>query len=318
MTTRPTDEQLRSMSELVADRALSATDIRNRAADMLLAWLAERQAARDRVTDEMVEIARNRLAEVCGLYIAHEYMRAALQSIAPPITSISDALNFLEEWALAGNQLHDDDIQEFRATVKRIAPIALPVRVPDDVEPEAWMIKQDGLNPLNAAYEVLADAQIRCEHENRHGGKFKPYPVYDSPQPQQSVPDDKRRMDWIEEQVSEGVLNLAFDMDGGVFVDIHSVSGQSAAFHGNDVREVIDKIKNGDQGSNQVKRSPLMMMDEIMGKLSLLTIGCCTCFTKTPNINYHDKDCSYRLAFEIRTMLNDMTCAPSHNGKKEG
>lgn len=43
MTNQPTDEEIRVMAELVADRTLLATDIRNRAADMLLAWLAERQ-----------------------------------------------------------------------------------------------------------------------------------------------------------------------------------------------------------------------------------------------------------------------------------
>lgn len=57
-----------------------------------------------------------------------EWMAEAIKSIAPPIKSVSDALNFLEEWALSGKTLHGDDIQRFRATVERIAQT---VRVPD-------------------------------------------------------------------------------------------------------------------------------------------------------------------------------------------
>ncbi len=47
--------------------------------------------------------------------------------------------------------------------------------------PHAWMTKQDGLEPLNAAYQMLPDAQNRCDFENSEGAKFKPYPVYTGP-----------------------------------------------------------------------------------------------------------------------------------------
>lgn len=65
-------------------------------------------------------------------------MRAALQSIAQPVKSISEALNFLEEWALSGGKLEGDDIQRVRATVERIAPIESPVKVPD-----GWKIRRE-------------------------------------------------------------------------------------------------------------------------------------------------------------------------------
>lgn len=39
-------------------------------------------------------------------------------------STISEALNTLEEWALAGNQLHGDDVHRFRAVADKIAPQA--------------------------------------------------------------------------------------------------------------------------------------------------------------------------------------------------
>lgn len=80
------------------------------------------------VTDEMVELVAEYLRQK-GWTTGGDYVedflpdvRAALQSIAQPITSVSDALNFLDEWALSGKTLHDDDIQRFHAAVERIAP----------------------------------------------------------------------------------------------------------------------------------------------------------------------------------------------------
>jgi hypothetical protein len=71
---------------------------------------------------------------------------------------------------------------------------------------------------------------------------------------------DKQRMDWIEEQVSEGVLNMAFDIDGGIFMDVHKVGHESRAFHGNNVRDVIDQVRCGAQGHPAVMDSRLSVV----------------------------------------------------------
>lgn len=87
MTTRPTDEEI---SALIKEaRRNSDYDY----AEALEAWLAERQAARDGVTDEMVAIARNTyrkiIVEASGNVardeLHDEAMRAALQSIVQPV-----------------------------------------------------------------------------------------------------------------------------------------------------------------------------------------------------------------------------------------
>ena len=158
MTTRPTDEEISVLIDEVtiyAALAACATSENERAShrnriekaklQLRDAWLAERQAARDGVTDEMVDKALDMMYEqdwrTTTPDILRKNMRAALQSITPPITSVSDALNFLEEWALAGNQLHGDDIQQFHATAERIAPIALAAagfKSPDIRERTYW------------------------------------------------------------------------------------------------------------------------------------------------------------------------------------
>lgn len=222
MTTRPTDEEIREMGDELAVGIVGYSDYDRqtiaKAANMFRAWLAERQAARDGVTDEMVELVAEYLRQK-GWTTGGDYVedflpdvRAVLQSImlpsiskearvdllacdwqegslfsvqdepgehdacylilpsgemlafvhhatngvdqaraqfiadccnqvlspiqqpiAHPITSISDALNFLEEWALSGNKLHGDDIQQFHATVERIAPVAMAGVVPDEL-----------------------------------------------------------------------------------------------------------------------------------------------------------------------------------------
>lgn len=94
MTTRPTDEDIRVMSiRLREEESNDTTEIE--AANMLEAWLAERQAARDWVTDEMVERACETMALARGWKwsqyqdghkeIQRGQMRAALQSIAQPV-----------------------------------------------------------------------------------------------------------------------------------------------------------------------------------------------------------------------------------------
>src|ERR1700756_823586 len=41
----------------------------------------------------------------------------------------------------------------------------------------------------------------------------------------------------------------------------------------------------------------------IYDKLSKLMIGGCTCMTKTPVIQFHKENCTYRLAREVETLL---------------
>ncbi len=44
---------------------------------------------------------------------------------------------------------------------------------------------------------------------------------------------------------------------------------------------------------------------EIFERLTKLQVGGCTCDTKTPELTYHDKRCTYRLAAEIEALLLD-------------
>ena len=45
--------------------------------------------------------------------------------------------------------------------------------------------------------------------------------------------------------------------------------------------------------------------------LTKLQVGGCTCLTKTPEIQWHDEDCQYRLATEIDDMLANRSTAPT-------
>ena len=42
---------------------------------------------------------------------------------------------------------------------------------------------------------------------------------------------------------------------------------------------------------------------ELTRRLTALTVGSCTCCTKTPEVVYHREDCHYRLASEVATLL---------------
>lgn len=197
MTTRPTDEDIRSLIDGLRSPAywFSGSSAGHegenerplQAAKMLAAWLAERQAARAGVTDEMVHRAiaaqMKRVAE--GNCTAFDSMHAALQSMAPPITSISDALNFLEAWALSGGKLHGDDIQQFHATVERIAPA---VRVPD--EPVWWQVKPL-LEWALGTIDELNDGPMTADQWAEDVGLYQQARAMlsTSPQPQQAVPD---------------------------------------------------------------------------------------------------------------------------------
>lgn len=86
------------------------------------------------VTDEDVERAITAFMQAEGL--AHRQMRAALESFAARLSqgaqvSVSDALNRLEDMAVAGEQLHGDDVWRFRALADRIAPQSEPDPIRD-------------------------------------------------------------------------------------------------------------------------------------------------------------------------------------------
>ncbi len=49
---------------------------------------------------------------------------------------------------------------------------------------------------------------------------------------------------------------------------------------------------------------------EVMLSLQRLTIGTCSCLTKTPELRFHDKHCTYRLASEVIDAL--ATTSASH------
>lgn len=149
------------------------------------------------------------------LTIIHERnaKQAVLQSIVQPITSVSDALNFLEEWALAGNQLHGDDIQQFHATAERIAPIALAGMVPDA---KAWFTENDKAIATLAYQKLGEELADKLTFERspemfpqatyslcRHAvgsfivavlEKYGMSMLSTSPQPQQAVPDGEVRL----------------------------------------------------------------------------------------------------------------------------
>ena len=46
-----------------------------------------------------------------------------------------------------------------------------------------------------------------------------------------------------------------------------------------------------------------MINPEIQKRLINLQVGGCTCMTKTPDIQYHNERCTYRLATEIERLL---------------
>ena len=46
------------------------------------------------------------------------------------------------------------------------------------------------------------------------------------------------------------------------------------------------------------------LRDEHLSLLAKLTVGGCTCMTKTPELKYHAPDCQYRVASEIMLMID--------------
>lgn len=96
MTARPTDEEIRSMADIIDAECFDSRFIG--AGPLLRLWLAERQAARDGVTEEMVEHAWKVLDDALnGKIDGQEYaygdpypMRAALQSISQPQQAVAD------------------------------------------------------------------------------------------------------------------------------------------------------------------------------------------------------------------------------------
>lgn len=188
MNTRPTDEEIRAMADRLRNAAnrMGSVLAERDAATMLDAIVSVRQAARDGVTDEMVEkfkadqsnamsrytSAENAMGRTPKMQDAMDYgTRAALQSIAQPITSISDALNFLENAALGGWKLEGDDIPSFRALADRIAPVAQPVMVPESLH-----------RKFTSGNSIPVDRAVitRKEYEAM---------LSTSPHPQQAVPD---------------------------------------------------------------------------------------------------------------------------------
>lgn len=186
MTTRPTDEEIRAMADMVGNCMFdSAHDehqwkIQIKCASLLSAWLAERQAARDGVTSEVVQKAYNalladmdpiegvslgcmrkalkvvsteiRITEVTDEVIDkamtaydeflgaedeadYEAMRAALQSIAPPIDQRQEVTDEMVNHAakaycdaIKSSGPHEHQLQGIRAALKSVAQ---PVRVLD-------------------------------------------------------------------------------------------------------------------------------------------------------------------------------------------
>lgn len=94
MTTRPTDKEIRKMVERMKYCASYIGEDEPRAfqegAAMLEAWLAERQAARGGVTDEMVEkfvelVCKHSNEEIDYVDVMTPRIRDAIQSIAQPV-----------------------------------------------------------------------------------------------------------------------------------------------------------------------------------------------------------------------------------------
>ncbi len=53
-------------------------------------------------------------------------------------------------------------------------------------------------------------------------------------------------------------------------------------------------------------------MSDVFEKLNRATVASCTCLTKTPEVEYHDENCRYRLLREIYT---DVERIFHHNGQ---
>lgn len=42
------------------------------------------------------------------------------------------------------------------------------------------------------------------------------------------------------------------------------------------------------------------MYNDLLGKIDRLTVASCSCFVKTPDIEFHKENCKYRMISEIR------------------
>jgi hypothetical protein len=52
----------------------------------------------------------------------------------------------------------------------------------------------------------------------------------------------------------------------------------------------------------------MILNDNHRNFLTRLTVGGCTCMTKTPELKYHADDCQYRMATEIELGFDNPTC----------
>lgn len=192
MTTRPTDEEIRSTIE-----AMRGVCVRHKikagciydGIRMLDAWLAERQAARDGMTDEMVDHAIMISEGVRSIPKGgwgdktRERMRAALQSIAQPVESpliqykkisaiyaldcpqgaqskqesqLADALDSLWDKLTPGEQ---KDAETFTAKLSKAMLSVSPQ--PQQAVPDGWK-----LVPINADKVMRVAGEREWRHEN--------------------------------------------------------------------------------------------------------------------------------------------------------
>lgn len=64
------------------------------------------------------------------------------------------------------------------------------------------------------------------------------------PEPPGDHSDDRARMDWLEDQIQRGVITTAFEMDGGVFLDVAPIGEAELSFREqNDLRSAIDAAR---------------------------------------------------------------------------
>lgn len=56
---------------------------------------------------------------------------------------------------------------------------------------------------------------------------------------------------------------------------------------------------------------------EISKRLTMLMVGGCTCQTKTPELQYHDERCTYRLAAELSDLIQIEFAKPRELNKSE-
>lgn len=178
MTTRPTDEEIRTQSLRLKQLEQQGESFRVTHSefrglhDLLESWLAERQAAKAGVTEEVVKVACNGYNQALrdvgynderddGLsYASPMAMRAALQSVAQPVM-VPDALTSPPLYADESREEQYRDAQYVAGwNACREAMLSTSPQ-PQQAVPEGWK-----LVPINADNVMRVAGEREWRHEN--------------------------------------------------------------------------------------------------------------------------------------------------------